>query len=219
MARNETPPFERGLTLYNGDSIDTDNLAGADIIGKEWLFEDRNANTGLDRTNQYVKCRAVRNKASFSLRPKRLVRFSTTAGEYGNCVDGYNTTYMTTHDGSSADGTPSFPVDEYLPAAGVTTNDVFWIVVEGPAVCLTDIAAASTNVHSVGGRIAGLTAATSGATTAGRVQTEPALAAATSGVVDFTSMLDVSRLAVGRALTAKTTNNTNDDILVNVCRW
>ena len=211
MARNESPPFERGMTLYNGDTIDAGDLQGVDWEGKEWLFEDRNANTGTDRTNRYVRCRVVRNSAAIALLPKRLVRFEADEAEYGARVDGYTATT----------GERGYPLDEYLPAAGVPVNDCAWIVVDGPAVCITDIAAAESNLILSGNRITSLTAATSGATTAGRAQNEidATLAAATSGNTDFTAIFDQARNFVGRALSAKTTNSTDEDVLVEVGHW
>ena len=58
-------------------------------------------------------------------------------------------------------------VDEYLPIAGVAVNDVFWVVVSGPTEV---VAALSGTAVAVGDRLAAITAATSGATTAGRVK-------------------------------------------------
>ena len=181
MAREENPPFARGSTIYDGGTIDTNDLMGVDIVGKEWLFEDRSPDSPTNRTNHYVRCRAVRNDATFALLPKRLAIFSEDAGEYGSLVDGMVAIDVTTHDGTAATEVPAFPIDEYLPAAGCVANDVCWIVMEGPAVCLTGIANMATAI-TVGDRISALTAVTSGATTAGRVHLEATLAAATSGV-------------------------------------
>ncbi len=219
MARNENPPFSRGETLYAGNTIDTNDLMGVDLVGKEWLFEDRNANTGFSRTNQFVKCRVVRNDAAFAILPKRLAIFSKDAGEYGTHIDGMNAFQPATFvNGVAAAGTPGFPVDEYLPAAGVTTNDCCWLVMEGPAVCITSLANMSRAI-TVGERISGQTAATTNSTTAGRIQPEPLLNAATSGVTETSAQFDVARNQIGRALTAKTANETNDDVLVNICKW
>lgn len=209
MARDEAPPFARGETGYNGDTIDTNDLQGVNWLGKEWLFEDRHADTGVQRTNRYVRCRVVRNTGAIALLPKRLVKFSVTAGEHGSEVDGYST----------ITGERGYPIDEYLPAAGVPVNDYFWIVVEGPAVVITALANGQGNSIAIGDPIAALSAATSGATTAGRAAMQFILGAATSGNTDYITQFNEFRNYVGRALSARTTNETDLDVLVEVGKW
>jgi hypothetical protein len=202
MARNENPPFNRGETFYNGETIDSSDLGGVHLEGKEWVFEDANPTTGVARTANFVRCRVVRNTAAAALLPKRIVRFEADGAEYGCRVDGYATT-------TAAEG---YPLDEYLPTAGLPVNDLGYIVVDGPAIVTTDIAASATNVVSVGGWVVALTAATSGATTAGRI-----------GAQDLTGatalLANQVQNRIGRALSAKTTNNTAADILVLVGKW
>lgn len=201
--RLENPPFPRGETFYNGLSIDSTNLGGLQFEGAEWEFEDVQINAGVgakpNRTNMKVRCRCVRNVAAIALQPKRLVTFQLTAGMYGSRVDGYATT--TAQRG--------FPVDEYLPAAGVPVNDLFWIVVAGPALVLTPLDAGSDNVINVGDAVVALTAATSGATTAGRVYTQD-LTGATS------LLANQVQDRVGYALSAVTTGNTGANLLIEV---
>jgi hypothetical protein len=205
-ARDETPPFARGRTYADGatiDSSDLTNLIGQDIEGKDWVFEDINPNTGIQRTNHSVRCRAIRNMASFNLLPSRVLAvFTTTAGRQESRAGGYTTT-------TAADVLGV--VDEYLPAAGVPQYDVFWAVIDGPTVVYTDIAAAAGNLITLGQRVVALTAVTSGATTAGRVAVQT-LAATTLLVADASQIMNV----IGRALTAATTANTNTGILVYV---
>jgi hypothetical protein len=150
------------------------------------------------RTNRRVRCRCVRNVAAAALLPKRLVTFQKSGVYYGARVDGYLTTV----------GDRGFPVDEFLPAAGVPVNDLFWIVVRGPATVLTDLASLGATI-TVGDAVLGQTAVTSGATTAGRVIPLPG---ATSGSTLQNEVIN----RVGYALSAKTTNNTNADLLVEV---
>src|SRR4051812_27789861 len=204
MARNENPPFDRGQTFYNGATIDTNDLGGLSLEGQEFEFEDINWSSSSSpgakpaRTNRRVRVRVVRNVAAIALLPKRLVTFQLSGVNYGARVDGY----------ADVTSERSFPVDEYLPAAGVPVNDLFYIVVHGPALVLTPLAALA-NVIAVGDRVAALTAATSGATSAGRVTP---LAGAVTGPDLVAEVINT----VGYALSAKTTANTNADLLVEV---
>lgn len=208
MAKRENPPFPRGSTFYNGGTIDSANLGGENLEGTIWEFEDidlsaTSSGVRSARTNRPVKCMIVRNQSAGALLPKRLVTLKTTdGGTYTGEVDGYATT--------TAQG-PAFPVDEWLPAAGVPQYDLFYVVIEGPATVLTDLAGAANNVHSVGGWVVALTAATSGATTAGRV--------APQDLTGATALLgNQIQHRIGRALTAKTTANTNADMLIDVTK-
>lgn len=193
---SQAPPFARGNYSGSGEF--------AYLEGREFYFEDNSPLSGMaaSRTGRLIKCRLVRNVAGFALLPKRLVTFSATAGKYGARVDGYCDT-TAEH---------AYPVDEYLPAAGVPDQCLFYIVVEGPAVVLTDLAGGANNLIALGGNVVGLTGATSGATTSGRV--------APIDLTGATALLANQIMnRVGRALTARTTGNTNADILVDVGRW
>lgn len=201
MARDENPPFGRGETFYNGETIDSNNLGGQNLEGMEWVFEDIHPETGVTRTGRSVRCRVVRNVAAAALLPKRLARFKLTAGVYSHRVDGYSTT-------TAAEG---YPIDEYLPAAGVPVNDLFWLVIEGPAVVLTSLSDLSADVVA-GDWLVAITGATSGATTSGRVALQ-VLTGATAALA-----LQVQN-RVGRALSAATTQNTNSDLLLDVGHW
>lgn len=207
MAKRENPPFPRGSTWYDGNTIDSNDLGGVNLEGTLWEFEDVDLSaTGAKslRTNRPVICMIVRNVAAAALLPKRLVTMKTTSGlTYTGQVDGYADT--------TAEA-PAFPVDEWLPSAGVPVNDLFYVVVEGPAMVLTDIASGANNVHSIGAYVVALTAATSGATTAGRV--------APQDLTGATAVLGGQILgALGRALSARTTANTNSDLLIDVRAW
>jgi len=159
------PPFALGQTL--GVSSATD---GTGWVGSVKVFPDVDPTTGKIRSNRVKKCVAVRNTSGGALLPKRVVRFARdTAGTaVFSAVDGYSAVANNEFVGV---------VDEYLPAAGVVANDVFWVTVDGP----TEVAhALSGTAVAVGDRLASITAATTGATTAGRV-TPSAVGAATTG--------------------------------------
>lgn len=201
MARLENPPFPRGGTFYDGDTIDANDLGGENLEGMEWVFQDVDPNTGIARTERPVRCRVVRNTSGINLLPKRIGRFETGAGEYGSRVDGYTRT--TAEEG--------YPIDEYLPAAGVPNNDLFWIVVEGPAVVLTPLSNMSADAD-VGGWVVAITAATSGATTAGRAHPQVLTGATTPLAIQVQNR-------IGRALTQRVTDSTDSDILLDVGHW
>ena len=200
-----SPPFDRGQTFFNGGTVDAN--AGVEYEGQEYWFPDKNYASSDPikplRSHAMVKCRIVRNGGDVTLRPKRLCAFNTsTAAKYVGQALGY----------SAVSAQHAYPVDEFLPAAGVAQNDLFYVVVEGPATCLMPLSSLASDV-SVGDALWAITAVTTGATTAGRVSN--IVTAATSGV---TLGRDVVNM-VGRALTARTTGETDANILVNVGKW
>jgi hypothetical protein len=159
------PPFALGQTL--GVSSAT---AGTGWVGSVKQFPDVNPTTGAIRSNRIKTCVAVRNSSGAALLPKRVVRFvrGTAGTAVFSAVDGYTAVTNSEFVGV---------VDEHLPAAGVVSNDVFWVTVEGP----TEVSVAlSGSDVAVGDRLAAITAATSGATTAGRVTTSGVGAATTA---------------------------------------
>lgn len=154
------PPFALGQTL--GVSSATD---GTGWVGAVKVFPDVDPTTGKIRSNRLKKCVAVRNASGGALLPKRVVVFK--AGSFSE-VDGYSAVTNAEYVGV---------VDEFLPTAGVASNDVFWVTVDGP----TEVAHALSGTEiAAGDRIAAITAATSGATTSGRV-TPSSVGAATTG--------------------------------------
>lgn len=203
MARNENLPFEQGATFYNGGTIDSNNLGGTNLEGMEFVVEDFSPSTGVVRTGMYRRLRIVRNVSGVALLPKMLVRFDTTAGKVGTRVIGYART-------TAAEG---YPVDEYLPTAGCPNNDLCYIVIEGPATVITQKAAGAPGVIGVNSWVVASTAAASThSTTAGRVEVQD-LTGATA------LLADQVQNRVGRALSAKTTANTDADLLIACGHW
>ena len=213
MSRDNSQPFDRGQTFYGPDgTIDSNDLKGAALLGKEWVFEDLDyASTAAvkpHRSGKKVVVRAVRNLSGVTVFPKDFVRLAAD----GQSIIGR----------VSLDSEHGYPVDEYVPAAGVRNYDVCYVVVEGPAMMRTaytgaqfnaDVAAGA-RLHSVT-NTAGSTAAGSTAE-AGRVATFNTVAATT--VAQFNALIAFNANWVGTALTARTTANTNTDILVDVRR-
>lgn len=199
MARDENALFGRGETAGVTAATDQD-----DLVGQVRVFEDLDySQSGVKprRTNHFVKCMAVRNLAAAAVIGKRLGLIAWVSGK--PTIAGYATTTAVAN---------AYPIDEFLPSGGCAVNDICWVVIEGPAVVLTPLSGDGANVFAVGDALVSLTAATSGSTTSGRVK-----------VQDLTGATAILGAEVGNrlgfALTAKTTANTNADLLVNVKRW
>lgn len=200
----ESPPFQRGETFFNGNT--TDATSGAQHEGKRYWFVDLDLSAGVtgkkNRSNRMVWCMIVRNVSGIALLPKRIVRLKKTGLNYLGQVDGYTTT--TAEKG--------FPLDEWLPTTGLLANDLGYVVIDGPATVLTDLAASVNNSVAVGDVLVALTAVTSQSTTAGRV-----------GQQDLTGATSPLGLQVqnylGYALSAQTTNQTNNSLLLDIRHW
>lgn len=124
MARDEAGPFARGETLYNGSPIDLTNLGGTNLEGKEYVFEVNSPDDPnmADPSGRGIRVRVVRNSSGVNLKPARLAHYKPE--DPIEChVDGYCFTPA---------GPPCGVIDEFLPAAGVPANDLFYIVIDGP---------------------------------------------------------------------------------------
>ncbi len=197
----------RGRTFLGGNANRTiDATMGVDKEGSLMLFDDDDptVTTGAKtkRSNRQVTCLLVRNVAAAALLPKFIVKWKS--GQRNRQVDGY-----TAVTNEAAAGV----VDEFLGSAGVAVNDLFWIVVRGPTLMKTALEGDGTNVINLDDILGALTAATSGATTAGRVRVN-ALTATSTALTDG-SEGNKQMNSFGRALSARTTGNTNADILVD----
>ena len=191
--------FGRGKTFYGPTAaIDSNNLGGADLLGKEkWFTDTINSGSPQTRSKRHVLCRLVRNSSGITLLGKRLVQFK--AGTKGTEVDGY--TRIFGQGGYAAS-------DEYLPSAGVRANDIFWVVIRGPAIVTTALEGDATNVITTADRVVAGTAAASTGTSAGRVAVESFASATAAATVRPNSL--------GVAQSAKTTANTGADLLVDI---
>jgi hypothetical protein len=167
------PPFALGQTL--GVTTATD---GGNWVGAIKQFPDVDPVTGKVRSNRIKTCVAVRNGSGATLFAKRGVTFK--AGSTIE-VDGY------AYEDGRADKRIAGVVDEYLPPAGVASNDVFWVTVEGPTEILSSVAT-QPGQHLTGTTINSVTAATSSGNTGGFAVTQTAtlaLAAPTGRVVYY----------------------------------
>jgi len=173
MGLQVDPPFGLGQTLFSMGATETTvkndsfhGLQSSAAYGDQWAgcvkeFTDVNPNTGLVRTNRRKVCVAVKNTFGTAgtdvLLPKRVVRFSLTAGKLLSEVDGYSAETNEERVGV---------VDEFLPSSGVAKGDIFWVTVDGP----TEIthALSGTNI-AAGDRVCAITATASNVSAAGRV--------------------------------------------------
>jgi len=173
MGLQVDPPFGLGQTL--GVTTPNDSLVGiSGSYGDNWVgavkeFTDVNTITGQLRSNRRKVCIAVRNTSGIALLPKRVVRLAGSGTALFGAADGY---------AAVANEPFCGVVDEFLPAAGVANNDVFWVTVDGPTEVSVALSGSDVAVRSA---LSVITAATSGATTAGRVTLSPLTAATTGG--------------------------------------
>ena len=208
-SKTDSLPFELGKTYYGGNAqlaIDIANstLKGAELLGV--TFEKEDVDEG-DTTTPFVKpyrsyCRrrlmAVRNLSGITLHRKRLVRLKVSGLSVVGTLDGYATNVDEPH---------AYPLDEFLsPTIGLPNGDIGYIVVYGPAMCLTDLAGGVLNVIADGDVLGALTGSTTGATTSGRVYTVNTAASSNTGNALLNS--------IGWAMSAKTTGQSNGDVLV-----
>jgi len=175
MGLQVDPPFGLGQTL--GVVGANDSLVGiTGSYGDNWVgcvkeFTDVNAINGQVRSNRRKVCIAVRNTSGAALLPKRVVRLAGNGTALFGAADGYAATANDAFVGV---------VDEFLPAGGVASNDVFWVTVDGP----TEVSVAlSGSDITVRGALSVVTAAASTSNTAGRVTLSP-LSSATTGSGD-----------------------------------
>jgi hypothetical protein len=195
----------RGKTYLSGPNRTPDSTAtqskGIEGIVNVFKDVDYSITGGVNqlRSVNDVTAILVRNASGVALLPKRLVTWKSA--NRGKQVDGYARL-----DWQDVAGV----VDEWLPAAGVAANDYFWLVVKGPTLCTTAAAGSALNVISVDDNLVSLTAAASThSTTAGRVQSF-----VTGATTNITAAYDQLLNTIGKAMSAKTTAQTNGDVLV-----
>lgn len=223
------PPFPRGSTLFNKPAADTSLTTsdGAQIEGMIWEFPDLNygstSTVKQRRSNKRVRCMAVRWTGSSPALPGRLIVLNnklTTNGGAANTAGTIGTARSGefARVGNTADVLPAkcYPVDEFLPSAGVARNDIMWVVIEGPAMCKTP----NTNFTdiAVGDAIVALTGATATASTDGNTATGAGLVATVDlSLTAVTGPRGIENRVVGVAMSAATTGY--GDLLVDVGAW
>lgn len=198
-------PFDIGATAGVSALADEVHWEGAlfEVPDKDYTIGTNpiKARVATDSQNATKIVRCVRNNSGIALLPGRIVRYK--AGSEGFRVDGYTCT--TAERGAGI-------VDPFLPAAGVADKDLFYITVNGCDAVLTSLTANEEAVFSAGSVLIALTAATSQATTAGRVTAQDLTGA--------TALLgNQLQNRIGVALSASTTANTNSSKLTRLMFW
>lgn len=191
MSKESSLPFEIGQTYFGGNTPST--TEGNQILGKTYVIEDNDlsvAGSKSARSGRYKKVMAVRNTAGSALLPKRIARMKSDGSAYEYLIEamGYADTV----------GQLGYPIDEFLPAAGVADDDIFYVVVEGMAT-VTSAAAGDTNI-SIGQFVI--------PSTDGKVIDQDVTVAA--GSATFNQIQG----AIGRAVTAVNGINTDFKIVV-----
>ena len=196
----------RGKGWHNtGAAIASADYGGADYEGTVRTFHDYSIPTGTNpkspRSGGDVTCVLVRNVSGANLLSKRLVswasgyRFKRVAGDVSKTV-----------------AETAGAVDEFWPAAGVPDGELFWLAVKGHHLVKSDLAGGANNVITAGMQLVSLTAATTLATTAGRVAPID-----TTGAT--TPLANQVLNTIGKAVSAKTTANTDADVLVELALY
>lgn len=203
-------PFNRGETFYGGAVPDAANLKGGHLLGRMYYVDDEEKTAGkmvlTKRGNRDVVLMCVRNTAGINLLPKKMVALAVAGGpdQYLAEATGYAT----------AANEFCLPVDEFLPAAGVVDDDVFYVVVQGTAkVKLPTVGGGFNGDIAIGNFLIGATInTTSGNSTAGGIGN------ITVNATSALQAVSVARNIVARALEAATTGQTGEDLLVDICQ-
>jgi hypothetical protein len=210
MGRLQDAPFPRGGTYFNGNFVtvptpDTNEfLGGFNYEGKEYWIEDNDSPGGGYGTGMFVKVRVVRNSTAANILPGQLVQLDATSRVLDSATvlpgTNVNTIIRTT-------AVYGYPADEYLPAAGVISGDLFYVVIGGPCLMKTALTGTVTLVIDqkvVSGTMAGTTSADAGNVVA-------------QDLTGATATLGAQiQNAVGRAMSAMSSQGTGQPILVNV---
>lgn len=190
----EDLPFPIGGTFGDGATVAVTD--GLQYEGKEYWVEPVSPGGGtggiLDTyiTQKPKKVRIVRNLSGGALLPKTIAKMKTdgTLLEFFSQVMGNATTV----------GEVGYPIDEFLPAAGVAANDLFYIVVEGPAKVKsagagdTTISIGSMVIPSTAGRVIDQdTSVAAGAATFNQIQGAIGRAAQACAAIDTDFYIDV----------------------------
>lgn len=215
LGSNKCPP---GRTWFGASlTVVTDNSAEG-LLGQEIEVKNKAALSSVTRRNQKSRwMRFVKNNSGCILYPGQAVVYGTSRiGEYIAGVQG-----------ASAAEQIAGVVDDWLPASGVRVGDYFWIVVEGEVLALTPMAGSEFVATSIvagdllrtGITGAASTGATSGAPltgfTGGRVLPvlDYSVTAQTNG-----TLWASERGRFARALSSKTSGQTNSQILIDIIR-
>jgi hypothetical protein len=185
----------RGKTYLKGPNRTPGSTYGVSVaiegIRKVFKDVDYSSTDSIKppRSGGEVECILVRNTSGTTLLPGRVCVWASTY--QGRRVDGYT---------SLDQGQPvAGIVDEFLPTAGVADDDLFWLVVKGPALIKKALSAATLAKDDF---VVAITAATSQATTAGRIMSIASTSNATNGCSQV-----LNRIGIAMSTSATTDAN------------
>lgn len=210
MANQAYLPFQRGKTRGHNQGTTADaaaNIIDTDMEGLVVRFDDTipaslPGGTPTQRSAGDVWAICVRNVSTLTLTPKHLVTWAD--GYRGKRVGGMSAVAPA----AGATGEVAGVVDDQL-AINVPVNHLFWLLVKGHALCKTGYTRTALGEFSAGDA---LVACTSNGTTnddAGSVL-KPDTNVAT------TALFNTLFYSIGRAVSSKTSNQTDSDVLVSL---
>lgn len=208
------PPFELGTTYKGKD--DDGNLINPHWLGQVHEFPYNNTSGSQVRGNRKrlsgrnILAIALRNESGLTLYGKRLARLTRTGGyTFLHSVDGYCAVQAEKH---------LVIIDPGLASGGVADDDIFWGIVAGPTTILTPEAGAAFNGDiTYGDQLVGAAAATTGTSVAGRAGNVIHTAATAANTLAAKNAFENAVNMIGYALSARTTGETNADLLINAC--
>lgn len=205
----------RGETLFGPtqtiNTSDYGSSVGLEGTPGNFMFLDPSEE--IKKDNRKVYAIFVRNTSGITLMRRLAVVWSSTAGERGKRVTGYS---------SVTAGEIAGYVDDRLGVGGVRHGDMFWLLVKGPVLALTPLAADGTNVISVDDILFAATAAASTANTTGSTtEDESGGFTVDDGTFSQTettdgTLRDELRNAFAVAMSAATTAETKSSLLIDL---
>lgn len=201
------PPMDLGETLKGKDA--DGNLINGEKLGMVYTFPASRLTSNIRGnkarlTGRQITAILLRNESGFTMLGKRVAKVKESGG-YGDfeAVDGYCAV--------KADAHLVF-IDPNLPATGIADDDIFWGILRGPTIVLSPFEAGGFDkAIAAGDPLVGATGSTTGTSGVGRVSVGGVLA---GGSLAGTDAYAQARNNLGRALSARTTGETNADILV-----
>lgn len=210
MYANSPAPMPLGETLTGTDS--DGNLINSENLGRVYCFDAvqlDNTSAKTNRSGKPIMAVLLRNTSGATLYGKMLGRCTETAGKaLITTVDGYTTVLA---------NEKCVLIDEGLATNGVANNAIFWGIISGQVIGKTPMAGAEFNATgiAVGDNLVAATGSTTGATTSGRIG-----GYALANNTDAAGAFKQSVYKIGEALSARTSGETNSDLLINLCiRW
>jgi hypothetical protein len=201
--------MELGQTLKGTSPNDSSVLINGDKLGMTYVFpasrltsQIRGNKTRL--TGMFITARLVRNVAGFAILGKRVVKLKEAGYNGFEAVDGYCAVKADDHCVFS---------DPNLPSAGCADDDIMWVILEGPTTVLSPFEAGGFDkAIAAGDPLVGATGSTTGTSGVGRVSVGGVLA---GGSLAATDAYQQAKNNLGRAMSARTTGETNAEILVD----